>query len=142
MNISEIASSSAKRRTLPDAPAQPGAGQKDLTMVRPFKCRMIGVSPTATYFKPRGIPMPLLEEVSLELDELEALRLADLDGLYQADAAERMGISRQTFANIVERARRKVADALIHGKALKIGQATAKDHFPPLSNHPSEEKLK
>ncbi|HJV92863.1 MAG: DUF134 domain-containing protein [Betaproteobacteria bacterium] len=93
-------------------------------MVRPLKCRMIGVSPTATYFKPRGIGMMLLEEVSLELDELEALRLADLDGLYQAEAAERMGISRQTFANIVARARRKVADALIHGKALKI------DHGP------------
>ena len=55
-------------------------------MVRPLKCRMIGVSPAATYFKPRGIAMFLLEEVSLELDELEALRLADFEALYQADA--------------------------------------------------------
>ncbi len=74
----------------------------------------------ATYFKPRGIPMVSLQETTLELDEFEALRLADLEGLYQADAALRMGISRQTFANIVIRARHKVADALIHGKALKI----------------------
>lgn len=100
-----------------------------LTMVRPTKCRMIGVSPTATYFKPRGISMFMLEEVSLELDELEALRLADFEGLYQADAAERMGISRQTFANIVERARHKVADALIHGKALKISHDAAQNEF-------------
>ena len=83
------------------------------------------MSPTATYFKPRGISMYLLEEVSLELDELEALRLADLEEMYQVDAAKRMGISRQTFSNIVARARHKVADALIHGKALKICQASA-----------------
>ena len=91
---------------------------------------MIGVSPTATYFTPRGIGMFMLEEVSLELDELEALRLADFEGLYQADAAERMGISRQTFANIVERARHKVADALIHGKALKISYDAVPNEFP------------
>jgi len=64
--------------------------------------------------------MTQLEEVRLELDEIEALRLADLESLYQVDAAERMGVSRQTFANIVARARHKVADALIHGKALQI----------------------
>ena len=67
--------------------------------------------------------MIYLEEVALELDEVEALRLADLEELYQADAALRMGVSRQTFANIVGRARKKVADALIHGKALRIAQA-------------------
>lgn len=92
-------------------------------MPRPCKCRQIGFSPTATYFKPRGIPMVSLEEVCLDLDEVEALRLADLKGLYQVDAAECMGISRQTFANIVTRAHTKVADALIHGKALKIAVA-------------------
>jgi predicted DNA-binding protein (UPF0251 family) len=91
-------------------------------MVRPLKCRHIAFSPTATYFKPRGIGMAFLEEVGLELDEVEALRLADLEGLYQIDAALRMGVSRQTFANIVGRARGKVADAIIHGKALRIAQ--------------------
>lgn len=110
-------------------------------MVRPTKCRMIAVSPAATYFKPRGVGLYMLDEVSLELDELEALRLADLEALYQADAAQRMGISRQTFANILDRAHRKVADALIHGKALRIA-------LPPTtapvsdSNHPSEEEPK
>lgn len=89
-------------------------------MPRPTKCRRVGFSPAVTYFKPRGIPMTQLEEVRLELDEIEALRLADLESLYQVDAAERMGVSRQTFANIVTRARHKVADALIHGKALQI----------------------
>jgi len=113
-----------------------------LTMVRPVKCRMIGVSPTATYFKPRGIGMFMLEEVSLELDELEALRLADFEGLYQADAAERMGISRQTFANIVERARHKVADALIHGKALKISHDAAPNEFPQQKTQLSQEQNK
>ena len=108
-------------------------------MARPLKCRMIGFSPTATYFKPRGIGMCMLDEVSLELDEMEALRLADLDGLYQADAAQRMGISRQTFANIVTRARHKVADALIHGKALKISRDAGETHSPVQTIDPSKE---
>jgi len=111
-------------------------------MVRPLKCRMIGFSPTATYFKPRGIGMYLLEEVSLELDEMEALRLADLEGLYQADAAKSMGISRQTFANIVARARHKVADALIHGKALKICRTPDETHSPVQTINPAKEQLK
>lgn len=92
-------------------------------MARPCKCRMIDVEPAVTYFKPRGIPMTSLEEVCLELDELEALRLADFEKMYQTAAAQCMGISRQTFANIVTRARYKVADALTHGKALKINIA-------------------
>jgi predicted DNA-binding protein (UPF0251 family) len=104
-------------------------------MARPPKCRRIGFSPTATYFKPRGIGMALLEEVSLELDEVEALRLADLESLYQAEAAERMGVSRQTFANIVERARKKVADAIIHGKALRIALADA-SNIPLTTSQP------
>jgi len=65
-----------------------------------------------------------LEEVILTLDELESLRLADLDGLYQEQAAEQMRISRPTFARIVEEARRKVADALVHGKALRLEGGT------------------
>ena len=76
--------------------------------------------PGATYFKPAGVPMRDLEEVVVALDELEALRLADLEALYQEQAAARMNISRPTFARVVEAARRKVADALIHGKALRL----------------------
>jgi predicted DNA-binding protein (UPF0251 family) len=62
-----------------------------------------------------------LEEVALNVDELEALRLADLEGLYQDEAAARMEVSRPTFARIVEASRRKVAEALVHGRALRIG---------------------
>lgn len=91
-------------------------------MARPCKPRCIHLQPASVYFKPRGIPMFELEEVSLNMDELEALRLADFMQLYQAEGAAQMHVSRQTFANIVASARRKVADALIHGKALKIQQ--------------------
>jgi predicted DNA-binding protein (UPF0251 family) len=89
-------------------------------MARPKCPRRIGVLPTCDYFKPRGIPLSSLEEVALATDEVEALRLADLEGHHQADAAKLMGVSRQTFARIADGARRKVADALIHGKALRI----------------------
>jgi predicted DNA-binding protein (UPF0251 family) len=80
----------------------------------------VAAPPACDYFKPRGIPLAGLVEVAVSLDELEALRLADLDGLYQDGAAARMGVSRATFGRIVESARRKVADALVHGKALRI----------------------
>jgi len=89
-------------------------------MGRPCKCRIIEGSRAVIYFKPCAVPLCELEEVELALDEFEALRLADFEGLYQEDAAERMGISRQTFANILRCARRKVADVMVCGKALKI----------------------
>jgi len=60
------------------------------------------------------------------LDELEALRLADLEGLYQEQAAEKMGVSRPTFARILESARKKVAEALVKGKGLVIGGGPVK----------------
>jgi len=90
-------------------------------MPRPPCPRRVSGTPASDYFKPRGVPMSQLEEVELSLDELEALRLADLEGEYQDGAAEAMGVSRATFGRIVESARRKVADALVHGKALSIG---------------------
>jgi predicted DNA-binding protein (UPF0251 family) len=61
-----------------------------------------------------------LEEVVMTLDEFEAMRLADLDGLYQEEAAEQMNVSRPTFSRIIDSAHRKIADALVHGKALRI----------------------
>lgn len=90
-------------------------------MARPPCPRRVSGSPRSGYFKPAGIPVSRLEEVALSVDELEALRLADLEGLYQEPAAERMGVSRATFARIVEAARRKVAGALVYGRALRIG---------------------
>lgn len=89
-------------------------------MPRPVKCRKVHFRPGFTWFKPAGIPVKQLDEAVLTIDELEALRLADLEGLYQEDAASRMKVSRQTFGNIVESARRKTADALINGKAIRI----------------------
>lgn len=74
----------------------------------------------AAIFKPVGIPCSALEEVVMTLDEFEALRLADFEGLYQEKAAERMAVSRPTFGRICDSARRKTADALLHGKALRI----------------------
>jgi predicted DNA-binding protein (UPF0251 family)/predicted Fe-Mo cluster-binding NifX family protein len=71
-------------------------------------------------FKPAGVPAGNLEHVTLRLDQAEAIRLADLQGLYQEAAALRMGVSRQTFGRIVESARRVVADAIINGKCLRI----------------------
>jgi uncharacterized protein len=89
-------------------------------MTRPCKCRRVKCQPNAVYFKPRAIPLSMLEEVVLTIDELESMRLADLEGLYQAAAAGKMMISRQTFGNIITKAHKKVADALVNSKALKI----------------------
>ena len=90
-------------------------------MVRPLKSRRLGCAPAASYFKPVAIPLCALDEVVLALDELEALRGVDLEGLLQAEVAERMGVSRQTVGNLLARAHRKVADALLNGKALRLG---------------------
>jgi predicted DNA-binding protein (UPF0251 family) len=76
--------------------------------------------PESNYFKPRGIPLAMLEEVILTVDEFEAIRLADLEGLYQEQAAEKMKVSRPTFGRIIDSAHKKVAEALVKGKALKI----------------------
>ena len=89
-------------------------------MPRPTKPRLVCHSPEAVYFKPRGVPMYDLEEVVLGLDETEALRLADLEGLSHEQVGERMEVSRPTVGRILESARRKVAEALVHGKALRI----------------------
>lgn len=89
-------------------------------MPRPMCRRMIQGAPDFTLFKPAGIPAKQLELLVLTLDEVEAIRLTGLDGLYQEAAAERMGVSRRTFGRILESANRKVAAALVQGKALKI----------------------
>jgi predicted DNA-binding protein (UPF0251 family) len=89
-------------------------------MPRPFCRRNIAGRPPVSIFKPCGVPMRELDEVVMTLDEFEAIRLADLDGLYQEQAAERMGVSRATFSRIMDSAHGKVADALVHAKALRI----------------------
>jgi len=76
--------------------------------------------PGVTYFKPAGIPLRLLEEVRLSLEEAEAIRLKDLEGLEQEQGAEKMGVSRPTFQRVLAKARRKIADALLNGRAIRI----------------------
>ena len=90
-------------------------------MPRPCILRRVDCDPEALNFKPCGIPRSDLETVRLTLDELEALRLADLEELYQENAADKMNVSRQTFGNIIASARKKVADFLINSKHLSIG---------------------
>lgn len=89
-------------------------------MPRPPKCKRICFSTDYKYYKPAGIPGNNLEEAIIESAELEALRLADYEGLYHSDAALRMNISRQTFGNLLMQARKKIADSIINGKMLKI----------------------
>lgn len=93
-------------------------------MSRPQCCRRIAGKPVASVFHPEGIPALDLVEIVLTLDEFEAIRLADLEGLYHEQAAERMRVSRPTFGRILAAAHRKVAEALAHGKTLKIEGGT------------------
>lgn len=90
-------------------------------MPRQKKHRTVKCNPTAYYYKPRSIPLSMLEEVILEIDELESLRLADYLAHSHEEAAAKMKISRATFGRIVEKARNKLVDAILHGKAIKIG---------------------
>ncbi len=89
-------------------------------MARPRKGRCIRSRPNAVYFKPRGIPLVELEELTVTLDEFEAVRLADYEGLYQEEGAKRMKISRATFGRTLVDAHRKIAECLVKGKALRI----------------------
>ena len=82
--------------------------------------RRVTFVPEITYFKPAGVPRGTLQEVHLTVDEVEAIRLKDLEGLEQEKGAESMRVSRTTFGRILESARQKIADALLNGKALRI----------------------
>ncbi len=89
-------------------------------MARLPKKRNVCLELRSAYFTPYGVDSKDLQEIVLEVDELEAVRLADLESQYQEVAAKRMGISRQTFGNIIDRAHAKIAVALIRGRALRI----------------------
>jgi len=89
-------------------------------MPRPPKCRRVEFLPDVTYFKPAGIPLRVLKEVRLSVEEAEAIRLKDLIGLDQEQSAERMNISRPTFQRVLASSRQKMADALLNGKAIRI----------------------
>ncbi|NPV44463.1 MAG: DUF134 domain-containing protein [Firmicutes bacterium] len=89
-------------------------------MPRPTKFRFVEHIPRLTYFKPKGVPLRELEEVNLNIEELESIRLKDLEGLDQESCAEKMKISRATFQRVLTSAREKIAEALIYGKAIRI----------------------
>ena len=90
-------------------------------MARPPIERAVGGVPRVTLFKPAGVPGRELEQLPLAVDELEAIRLVDLEGLSHEQAAAAMGVSRQTVGRVLERGRAKVAEALVGGKAILIG---------------------
>jgi len=89
-------------------------------MARPAKLRCVAQLPNVGFFRPVGIPVNALQAVRLSLEELEAIRLKDLEGSEQEECAQQMRISRPTFHRILEIARKKLADALINGKAIQI----------------------
>ncbi|MCP3683974.1 MAG: DUF134 domain-containing protein [bacterium] len=89
-------------------------------MVRPRKHRMVNFEPDVTYFKPRNVPLRDLQEVVLTIDELETLRLSNLENLNQEDAAKKMHVHQSTFQRTLASARKKLTDALVNGKAIKI----------------------
>jgi len=89
-------------------------------MPRPRLNRNIGFNPNVTYFKPQGVPMRFLDVIELTLEETEALRLKNIEGLSQIECAKRMATSQSTYQRILSSAYKKVAIALIEGKAIKI----------------------
>ena len=107
-------------------------------MPRPLKCRRVAFLPNVTYFKPAGIPLRALEEVQLSVEEAEAIRLKDLEGLEQQEGAGRMNVSRPTFQRVLASARKKIAIALLNGKAIRIEGGSfemASNKFKCLNGH-------
>ena len=89
-------------------------------MPRPCKRRRIRGNPNSHYFKPAGIPIKELEEIELDISEFEAIRLIDLKQIPQAAAAQQMQVSQPTLSRILSSARKKIANSIINGKAIKI----------------------
>jgi uncharacterized protein len=97
-------------------------------LVRPRKRRNLSRPPRTAVYKPAGVPLEGLRQVMLLPDELEALRLAHLEGLTQSAAAGRMGVSRSTFQRTLERAHRQVTLALAEGQALVLEESVIEAH--------------
>ena len=89
-------------------------------MPRPRRTRRIFFQPDVTYFKPIGIPMINLKEIVLNFDELETIRLIDFEGMEQNKAGKKMKISQSTLSRLLRTGRKKLADAIINGQAIKI----------------------
>ncbi len=89
-------------------------------MSKPKKNRYVKYPPFVAYFKPQGVPMYSLEQVSLHVEEYEALRLSDFQGMRHNEAASEMKVSRPTFTRIINSAHKKLADAITNGKAIRV----------------------
>ena len=105
-------------------------------MARPKTLRWIENIPEVTWFKPAGLQRRLLDEVSLTLDEIEAIRLADLESNYQEQVAEKMNVSRQTVGRILASAHKKIAEALVLGKAIRLEGGTFHHRDPDAGGLP------
>lgn len=95
-------------------------------MPRPRICRWINFTPRVTYFKPAGVRTMDLKEVVLTLEESEAIRLIDFENTEQGEAGKKMKISQPTLSRLLKSARKKISDAIINGKAIKIQGGTYK----------------
>jgi predicted DNA-binding protein (UPF0251 family) len=103
-------------------------------MPRPRRRRRIQSIPDTTYFKPAGIRLRDLKETVLTFEELESIRLRDYQGLSQIQSAKKMDVSQPTFQRMYESARKKIADALIRGNAIKIEGGTYRISKTPKRN--------
>jgi uncharacterized protein len=107
-------------------------------MPRPVKCRRVNFLPEVKYYKPAGVPIRNVEEVCLSIEEVESIRLKDLEGLEQEESAEMMNISRPTFHRVLNSARHKIAEALFSGKAIRISGGNFEIppcHFKCINGH-------
>ncbi|EPZ54182.1 hypothetical protein H477_4366 [[Clostridium] sordellii ATCC 9714] len=102
-------------------------------MARPTKVRTVDFFPEDTYFTPVGKQQCTLKEINLKLEELEAMRLKDIESLSQEECAKKMNVSRQTFQNIIDTARQKVAIALTQGHAIRIDGGNIEQNFANLN---------
>lgn len=101
-------------------------------MARPVKLRCVAQLPRAGFFRPVGPPASALQKVCLTVEEIESIRLKDFEGFEQEECAQEMRISRPTFHRILGSARKKLADALINGKAIQVEGGNfglAQSHF-------------
>jgi len=87
---------------------------------RPCRCRRVRGNPCSCFFKPAGIKASELDENILELPEFEAIRLVDFKQMSQGEAGKQMKISQPTLSRVLESGRKKIADAIVNGKAIKI----------------------
>jgi len=95
--------------------------------MRPCKRRRVRGRPDTVYFKPAGIRKIDLEEVTIELDEYESIRLKDALGQSQEEASRKMGVSQPTFHRILASARKKLADGIVDGKAIRLRVSNTED---------------